>query len=155
MALHDSLRRDSVSDLNINPPVIFDPGDPVRDAVSAMRDLKTGCVLICESGKLVGIFTERDVLTRVLAQNLAPTTPLGDVMSPNPVRVRLEDNIRDVVRLMHQGGYRHVPVVDSDASVMGVASVRKLMEYLVDHFPNSIYTLPPSPELEPVAREGA
>lgn len=155
MALHDSLKRDSVSDLDINPPVIFDEADPVRDAVAAMRDLKTGCVLICASDKLTGIFTERDVLTRVLAADLDTATPLGDVMSPNPVQVRLADNIREVVRLMHKGGYRHVPVVDDDGTVMGIASVRKLMEYLVDHFPNSIYTLPPSPELEPVAREGA
>jgi len=155
MALHDSLQRDSVSELDINPPVIFDAADPVRDAVTAMRDLKTGCVLVCASGKLTGIFTERDVLTRVLAADIDTATPLGDVMSPNPVQVRLADNIREVVRLMHKGGYRHVPVVDDDGTVMGIASVRKLMEYLVDHFPNSIYTLPPSPELEPVAREGA
>lgn len=155
MALHDSLKRDSVSDLNINPPVIFDAADPVRDAVAAMRELKTGCVLVCVSDKLAGIFTERDVLTRVLAPDLNANTPLGDVMSPNPVQVRPNDNVRQVVRLMHEGGYRHVPVVDDQGSILGVASVRKLMEYLVDHFPNSIYTLPPSPELEPVAREGA
>lgn len=155
MSLHDSLKRDTVASLEINPPVIFDPADPVCDAVAGMRDHRTGCVLVCESGVLAGIFTERDVLTRVLAANLDMSTPLRDVMSADPDQVSIGENVREVIRRMHQGGFRHVPVINEDGTVAGVASVRRLMEYLVDHFPNSIYTLPPSPKLEPVAREGA
>jgi len=155
VALHDSLKRDTVADLEINPPVIFDPTDPVRDAVAAMCDHGVGCVLVCDAGKLAGIITERDVLTRILSVQLDLSTPVRQVMSADPDRVRPQDPVGEVVRRMHEGGFRHIPVVDADGVVVGVASVRRLMEYLVDHFPNSIYTLPPSPQLESAAREGA
>lgn len=155
MSLLENLKRDKVSDVEINAPVTARPGESIAQVIGRMREQGTGCVLVCDDrDRVQGIFTERDVLTRVLATELDLNGPVSRVMTANPASVHPEDNVRELVRRMHAGGFRHIPVVEKDGSVVGVVSVRRLVEYLVEHFPNAIYTLPPV-NRDMVAREGA
>lgn len=155
MSLLDSLKRNAVKDVEINAPVTARPDESVAQVISRMREMGTGCVLVCDDrDRILGIFTERDVLTRVLAADVDSTVPVSQVMTAKPASIQPDDNVRELVRRMHAGGFRHVPVVESDGAVVGVASVRKLVEYMVEHFPNAIYTLPPA-NRDMVAREGA
>lgn len=95
----------------------------VRAACTAMRDRKVGCVLVTDAaGRLVGIFTGRDAVCRVLATGKsAARTSLGDVMTPGPASMPPDVGAVEALRLMRDGGYRHVPVVDGDV-IVGVAS---------------------------------
>ena len=77
-----------------------------------MRKHRVGCLLVCDGKAVVGIFTERDLLRRVVAAGMSWATPVGDVMTPDPVCVLAKDPIRLAVRRMEQGGYRHLPVLD-------------------------------------------
>jgi CBS domain-containing protein len=76
-------------------------------------------------------------------------------MTPDPVCVHPKDPIRLAVRRMEQGGYRHLPVVDESGRPVGVLSVKRIVHFLVEHFPATVYNLPPDPNGVPQEREGA
>lgn len=87
-----------------------------------MRDRKVGSVLVTHNGALVGIFTGRDAVGRVLAlDRSASETTLEDVMTKNPVTLPPDRSAVDVIRLMQDRGFRHVPVIDGD-KILGVVS---------------------------------
>jgi CBS domain-containing protein len=114
---------------------------PVSEAVSTMRARQVACVLIIADdggGKLVGIFTERDLLNRVVAQGLSvDDTTLGEVMTPNPETLQLGDSISFAINRMAVGGYRNVPIVDAHHKPLAVLSIRHVVKHLRDVFEDS------------------
>ena len=155
MELARNLRTDHVSRLEPTPPRIVDRSASVASSVALMRSEGVGCVLVCDEGKLVGVFTERDLMCRVLAVGKALTLPVVDVMTPAPETVRPTDNIRLAVRRMRAGGHRHLPVVDEENRPIGVVSVKRVVHYLVEHYPSAVYNQPPDSGVVPGEREGA
>ncbi|MFL9671157.1 CBS domain-containing protein [Variovorax sp. AB1(2024)] len=101
------------------------PQASVRDAACVMTRANCGSVLVMElPDVLVGILTERDLMTRVLARGLDPDrTPVREVMTPNPICVPPETPVSDAVVLMLERGFRHLPLV-AGTKVVGVFSVR-------------------------------
>lgn len=155
MELARNLKTDSVSRLNPTDVRQVTPTQPVAEAVALMREHAIGCVVVCDGGKLVGIFTERDLLRRVLAGGLPLSTPVAQCMTPNPVTVNPKESVSAAIRRMQQGGYRHLPVIDEGGLPVGVLSVKRIVHYLVEHFPSTVYNLPPDPNTVPQAPEGA
>ena len=102
------------------------PQATVRDAACVMTRANCGSVLIMEPPDLLlGILTERDLMTRVLARGLDPDrTEVREVMSPNPICVSPETLVSDAVVLMIERGFRHLPIVGPDKKILGVFSVR-------------------------------
>jgi CBS domain-containing protein len=98
----------------------------VYDAACKMAKAHCGSVLIVdESGSMLGIFTERDLMVRVVAQALDPKkTPLSEVMTPNPLSVSPETSVHDAVFIMKQHAIRHLPILSPTAAVIGVFSIR-------------------------------
>jgi len=101
------------------------PQASVRDAACVMTRANCGSVLVMEPpDKLLGILTERDLMTRVLAKGLDPEhTTAREVMTPNPICVPPETLVSDAVVLMLERGFRHLPLV-SGTKILGVFSVR-------------------------------
>jgi CBS domain-containing protein len=98
----------------------------VRVAARNMADRHIGAILVGQGRRLQGIFTERDVLTRVVARGLDPdTTTLATVMTPDPDTVGPDDLALEVLERLRASGYRHLPVVD-DGKVVGIVSIRDL-----------------------------
>jgi CBS domain-containing protein len=96
----------------------------VREAAKAMKERNVSSVLIVDAGRLVGIFTERDAVSRVLAAGRdANATKLGDVMTRNPKTIGPEKPVGHALLMMYEGGFRHVPVVDKGHPV-GLISAR-------------------------------
>jgi CBS domain-containing protein len=95
----------------------------VMEACNRMRDGQAGSVLVTgDTGRLVGIFTGRDAVCRVLAQRRdAATTLLAEVMTPNPTTMSPDQTAIDALRLMWDGGFRHVPLV-KNGTILGVVS---------------------------------
>lgn len=102
----------------------------VMDAVKAMTSERREYVLVVEEGAIVGIFTERDFLNRVVAVQLSPgETPIRDVMTSNPDQLRPIDNICYVIEKMASCGYRNVPIVNEDGAI-AVLTVWDVMSHL-------------------------
>lgn len=96
----------------------------VREAAQTMFREHVGAMLVVERDRLVGIFTERDALFRVLARGLDPDhTPLSKVMTSHPVTIAPDKPLGHALHLMFEGGFRHVPVI-RDGKPVGVVSAR-------------------------------
>ena len=100
----------------------------VSDAARLMRDQNVGAVLVTDGASLQGVFTERDALFRVLAAGREPgTTKVADVMTRGPQTIHPDKPFVEALRLMLEGGFRHVPVVE-DGRVLGMVSVRDALD---------------------------
>jgi CBS domain-containing protein len=155
MDLARNLKVESVSRLRPTPPLQVNPRQTVAEAVALMRQAGVGCVLVCEADKLLGIFTERDLVRRVLAEQGRLALPVAEVMTPDPATVHPKQAIGVAVKLMVDGSYRHLPVVDENGKAVGILSVKRIVRYLVEHFPGTVYNLPPDPGMVQHEREGA
>lgn len=131
-----------------------EPTTFVRDVMTIMRDHKVGSVLVCHDSELLGIFTERDVL-RLMAAESDLNIPVADVMSADPVTVTYNDSMSEAISKMTAGGYRRLPVINDDGVAVGILKVTGIVRYLVEHFPDLIYNLPPQPGQRAHEPEGA
>ena len=97
----------------------------VRDAARLMKDRNIGALMVVEDDRLAGVFTERDALFRVLAGGLdAAETQLAAVMTRNPKTVAPSSGFTVALQMMHDGGFRHLPVVEDNGRLIGIVSVR-------------------------------
>jgi len=83
------------------------------------------------------------------------TTTMRAVMTPDPVTVGPKDPVRTAIKRMQRGGYRHIPVVDEEGRPVGTLSARRVVHYIVEHFPALVFTLPPDGNQYPESPEGA
>ncbi len=107
-------------------PLVGKPGDTVRAAVARMAEEACSSVLVCEGDRLLGIFTERDLLVRVVAAGLEPDeAKLEEVMSADPDTIEAGESVVEAIRRMDEFHYRHLPVME-EGKVLGVVSLRDL-----------------------------
>lgn len=110
--------------------------------------------MICDGVKLVGILTERDAL-KLMSAGADFSRPVSEVMSSQPATISATATVGEAIRTMSEGGYRHLPMIDSTGRPTGVVAVHGIVHYLVDHFPATVYNLPPNPKTATKEREGA
>ena len=115
----------TISEVIRNQTILTLPPDTsVRTAARAMAEQNVGSVMVVENGKLIGIFTERDGLFRVLAGGIDPdTTELSAVMTRRVMTITPDRLVVNALHLMHDNGFRHMPVVENGRPV-GMVSVR-------------------------------
>ncbi len=115
--------------------LILVPGSmTVREAAKLMKSKHYGAVLVTEGDELLGIFTERDAVFRVIAAGRDPeTTPLVDVMTKEPKTITPDKTFGHAMLMMHEGGFRHVPVVD-DGKLVGMVSSRNALDPDLEEF---------------------
>jgi CBS domain-containing protein len=149
-----SLQSEGVGSAYPDQPLAATANESVGQVLQLLRAQRTGAVLVCEGEKLVGILTERDAL-KLMASRADLTTPVREVMSREPATILSTATVADAIRVMAEGGYRHLPIVDGQGKPSGVVTVYGIVHYLVDHFPETVYNLPPDPKAAPREREGA
>jgi CBS domain-containing protein len=135
-----------VSQLMSGSPLLVDADATVVAAVDAMNERHTGCVLVQKDGKLVGIFTERDVLRKVIFQEGNRSWKVETVMTHEPETLRTDASVAFALNKMSVDGYRHIPIVDDQGSAVGVLSVKDIVNFVVEFFPESVLNLPSSPD---------
>jgi len=107
---------------------VIEPGWNVRSAAERMAEWNIGAVAVVDSGRLVGIFSERDIMSRVVAKGLDPQqTIVRGVMSKELVVADPGDDVGDAIQKMHSIGSRHLPVVEN-GKLVGMISIRDLLE---------------------------
>lgn len=159
-AFDAQLLRQPLSVLPTRHPLIFAATHTVTQAVRAMQKEHRGCVLVTDDGsaetRVIGIFTERDVLRRIVDQGRNPATlPLTEVMTRDPECLPNKASLAWVLNKMSIGGFRHVPAVEPDGRPTSVVSVRDVVEFLVERFPREVLNLPPEFGSVSRTREGA
>lgn len=124
--------RAPIEALNPKKPICVDIKTPVKEAIQIIQSNRIGCVCVVENSSLVGIFTERDVLNKIIAGNLdVEKTMVEDVMTPDPEYLLHDDQIAFALNRMHVGGFRHIPLIDLKGAPTGLISVRDILTYLI------------------------
>lgn len=110
------------------------PQTTVRKAAEMMAKKHVGAVLVVENEQLVGIFSERDAVFRVTARGLDPqTTRLAEVMTPAPKTISPEKSFGYAMSVMHESGFRHLPIVE-DGKPIGIISSRSALDPDLEEF---------------------
>lgn len=138
--LERSLYKDRLRMLWPRKPVCVPPSTPVAEVLKLLVNNSIGCIMIVDGEKIAGIFTERDALLKLNTEAAElGARPISDFMTPNPQMLSVNDKIVYAVQRMDLGGYRHVPLVDDNGQLVGVVSVRDILQY----FMQKISTLAP------------
>lgn len=148
--LEGALLSDTVKLLAPSEPIRFPAEATVHEAVTKMVANRRAAVVIVDGeGRLIGIFTERDVLTRVVGQgrDLHRTT-LGEVMTRDPEALSPQDRICYAINRMNNAGYRTVPLVDAERRPIGVVTINDVVKWLAGIFPEAVLNLRPGDEIK-------
>lgn len=154
MFLRQLLTTSRVGQLGPKEVPVLREDQSIAEAVRAMRTHSHGSAMICRDGKLTGIFTERDLM-KLLAAGKTLEQPVVSVMTASPQTVALDDALMTVIKLLDEGGYRRLPVVNSSGSPVGIVDVKSVVHFLVEHFPKAVYNQAPRALLNSKVREGA
>ena len=133
--LERALAEETVEAIQARPFVSFSPDTPIDEILARMVALKIACVLVDENGKLVGIFSERDVLNKIALEfEHVRHRPVREFMTPHPLCVYSTDKSAAPLSVMAVTGYRHVPVVDLNDQLVGVVGPQRVMTFLQSYF---------------------
>jgi CBS domain-containing protein len=148
--LQGALLEDTVRLLAPSEPLRLTAEHSVARAIQAMvQNRRAAIVIVDDAGRLIGIFTERDVLTRVMgAGREARDTLLRDVMTPEPESLRPDDRICFAINRMHAGGFRSLPLVDDEHRPIGIITVNDVVRWLAEIFPEAVLNMRPGDKLK-------
>jgi CBS domain-containing protein len=140
----------------LEPPVavLVAESASIESVIQLMLERGLGAVLVQSGGRTVGIFTERDVLRRVVSCAVAQDRPVSEVMTPEPDNLGLDDGVAFALNRMIVGGFRHIPIVDDQGAPVAMLSQRDVVAFIVSRMPKQVLNLPPDPRLEARTRDG-
>jgi CBS domain-containing protein len=134
-----SVMEDNLGQLDLDQTTAVAPDTPALEVALLMKNSNSGCALVIDGSRLVGIFTEHDVLKRMTGDLSEPpavaggsiwrTLPIKELMSPNPETLHEEDSVAEALNRMSLGRYRHIPFVRSDGS-HAIASIKSVLKYI-------------------------
>lgn len=128
----------------INPRLVQGPPDlSVEEAVRIMQEKSSGYIVIAKNNKPVGVFTENDVLFKILGKKVDWSRPVSEFMTPNPRVLGPRDSVGQAIEMMGENRFYHIPLVSPEGDLTGVLSVRSLIRFLSEFYPTEIYNLPP------------
>lgn len=138
--------------------ITIDITTSTQEAIDLLIEHRIGAASVVENGVLRGIFGERDILRKILNKQHGDLTqiPVTQYMKVDPKTASPDDMLDTAVLYMAKGGFRHLPIIDDKQQPIGMVSIRDVISYLVEYFPQEVLTLPPNPIRDALkAREGA
>jgi CBS domain-containing protein len=137
--------QDSVTLLETDDFICIRPDTPLSEAIEEMKKDEGGCAIVCNGdGNVVGIFTERDLLNKIVGQEIDMNSAVSSFMSPAVETLSTEATIGDAVRMMNERSYRNIPLL-KDNQLIGSISVFDVITYLAESYPKETMNLPPVP----------
>jgi CBS domain-containing protein len=133
--LEQAFAEEELATIRHEPFATISPDTLVHQAVEKLNGMHIACLLVVEEKKLVGVFSERDVLLKVaLEYDKVKDRPVREVMTSDPIFVNETDSAVVALSVMAQCGYRHVPVLDLNDNLVGIISPQRVTEFLQSHF---------------------
>lgn len=154
MSLNDELQMEQVTHLNLSNFCQAESSSPVSDVLALMRQKGSAVCLVLENGRLAGIFTERDVIQKVVSEPETWSQPVSTVMTADPFTVRPDLGAVAALVTLDEHHFRTLPVVDEDGRISGTMTHRAIIEYLATRYPIDVLNRPPHPEQFPSKAEG-
>ncbi|MGK5091035.1 CBS domain-containing protein [Deltaproteobacteria bacterium TL4] len=129
----------TIKSIMTEPLIVAQPDESVAVVVKRMKENQLGAILLLDQGQLYGIFSERDLLNRVVAENKdVASTKIKEVATMDLVVIQENTPIKDCVRLIKNNGFGHLPVVDAQNVPKGMISSRDFLQYMVSELENLI-----------------
>jgi signal-transduction protein with cAMP-binding, CBS, and nucleotidyltransferase domain len=125
----DTILGDHLDALGLGSPTFVEPGMAAADAIQLMHESGTDCLLVCDEGRLVGIFTDRDAAVKAVDKRLG-LYRVRDFMTADPVVLQREDTLAVAIHKMAVGEFRHIPILDHGRP-MGVLSAPDIFRHIV------------------------
>lgn len=119
------------------------PSTTLEEVYRRLDEEEGVAVLVCDGPELVGIFTERDALYLAASGESDPQTPIGEVMTRDPVTLSRDDRLVEAIRKMAEKGIRHVPVLGGEGDEVGLIGGRDILKMISEYFPETLLNLPP------------
>ena len=133
--LEQALVEEPIDNIRHEPFVTIPPSTPIHEAVEKLGGLHVACLLVAENNRLVGVLSDRDVLSNVAFRyDEIKDQPVKEVMTTDPIYVNETDSAVVALSVMAHCGYRHVPVVDLNDNLTGIISPQRVTEFLQQHF---------------------
>ncbi|HTL70469.1 MAG TPA: CBS domain-containing protein [Candidatus Eisenbacteria bacterium] len=131
------------------------PSTPVKDVLALMQAERAGYAVIAdEHSKVVGMFTEREVLMNVMKKGVAMADPVSKYMRKDVHTLTKGDTVGAALQAMNDFGIRHIPLVDEFSQVCGILSIRTIVTFLSELFPTEVFNIPPRPQIPQTAEGG-
>ena len=154
MSVETDLHTEPVAQLDLSEYTLVESGTSVRATIAKMRAENHNCAFVTKNGKLTGIFTDRDVLRRVVDRPDLWDHPIQEVMTHQPKTIRADQPTGDALQIMNDLHFRNTPVLEEDGDIAGNLTHFSIIRYLADHYPEAVYNLPPQPDQYAEEREG-
>lgn len=147
---------DPISSLKLGGFSVQSQDEKIGTIIRILQKKHLACVILEKAGKISGIFSERDILNKIVGFRLdLDTEPVQKYMTPNPECLHFEDSIAFALNKMTAGGFRHVPIVNNDLKTVAVVSMTDIINHLGEFYFNEVFNLPPKPLRRQNEVEGA
>jgi CBS domain-containing protein len=154
-SINEILEKVKIREIHLPEVPATAPSVPLSEVYERFEAQGRCAVVICDGDKPVGIFTERDVLNRVILERVDPATPIADLMTPSPKSVRVDECLACALRTMVKEGHRHMCLLDTDDKPVGIVSARDILVFVAEHYPRAVLNLPPDLHQRMLRCEGA
>ncbi len=154
MSLKEELEAERVGHMDLSGYCLVESGTPVRAVIKTMRETGSRAALVTGDEALLGIFTERDVLRRVMGEDGDLDAPIDSLMSTNLVTITPDMSAAAALWLMDERHIRNLPIVDEQRHVVGGMTHAAIINYLATRYPVEVLNRSPRPEQYPRKAEG-
>jgi len=131
----------------VNPKLVQAPPEtPIREAIELMQRGRSGYIVLAKNQKAVGLFTEDDVILKILGKETDWSKPVSEFMTKNWVSLKMTDSLGQAIDLMGERRLYYIPLTDESSKLVNVISVRTIIRFLAEFYPTEVYNLPPRPD---------
>jgi signal-transduction protein with cAMP-binding, CBS, and nucleotidyltransferase domain len=144
----------SIKELYTTNPICVDARTTLRDTIKVLQDRRIGAVIVHTDNKYLGMFGERALVMRIYGEDIPMDTPVGQLLKGDPVWLHLTDDVGKAVQLMVEKKLRHLAVCSGNRQILGILSVRRIIDCLAERFPAEVINRPPRADQTMTAPEG-
>jgi len=146
---------DSIESLRSQKVPVLDESTTLQEVIELLQQKHQSCVILTAGGRISGIFTERDVLIKIVGHRLdLEKEPVSKYMTPNPETLLATDPLAFALNKMTTGGFRHIPILNELGEVQGAVSMQDIINHLGNYFYDEVINLPPHPLRKQEQQEG-